>query len=181
MAIKTEGIHYDSYTTVQRDALALPGTGLTIYNSDNSQLEVNTGAPAMPIWSPVVPIPPGGSGLQSGWISFNDVVQSTSDTYERVSAFPFPGTTVIPSLSKINALLRRNGAATSASLRIYDATNAQVIAEVTGVTTLDETVISDLGPINNLPVGEATFEIQMLRVGMGGGPRAFCAGIEIRG
>jgi hypothetical protein len=126
-------------------------------------------------------LPSGGSGLASGWIAFNDVVQSSSLTYERVSAFPFGGTAVIPSLSKINALIRRNGAATSVSIRIYDVTNAQVIAEATGITTLDETAITDLGTISNLPAGEATFEIQLLRVGGTGGARAFCAGLEIRG
>jgi hypothetical protein len=122
----------------------------------------------------------GSGGLKSGWIAFNDVVQSSSLTYERVAAFPFPGTAIIPSLSKINALVRRNGAATSVSIRIYDATNALVIAEATGITTLDETAITDLGTISNLPAGEATFEIQLLRVGGPGGARAFCAGLEIR-
>jgi hypothetical protein len=123
----------------------------------------------------------GAGGLKSAWIGFNGAVQTTSGTYTRQSAFVWPGTLVIPFLSKINVLLRRNGAATSASLRIYDVTNALVIAEVTGVTNLDETIFTNLGPINNLPIGEATFEIQMLRVGAGVGARAFCAGIELRG
>lgn len=122
----------------------------------------------------------GGSGIRSSFISFNDVVQSSSLTYERVAAFPFPGIAIIPSLSKINALVRRNGAAESVSIRIYDATNAKVIAEATGITTLDETAITDLGTISNLPAGEATFEIQLLKVGGPGGARAFCAGLEIR-
>jgi hypothetical protein len=126
----------------------------------------------------------GGSGLKSGWIAFNDVVQSTviAPAYERVSAFPFPGTAVIPTITKINALVRRNGAANSVAIRIYDVTNAQVIAEVTGITTLDETAITDLGTISNLPAGEATFEIQLNTDGAGTpGQRVFCAGIEIRG
>lgn len=121
-----------------------------------------------------------GGGIRSSFISFNDAVQSSSLTYERVAAFPFPGTAIIPSLSKINALVRRNGAATSVSIRIYDASNAQVIAERSGIVTLDNTFITDLGTISNLPAGEATFEIQLLRVGGPGGARAFCSGLEIR-
>jgi hypothetical protein len=126
----------------------------------------------------------GSGGLKSGWIAFNDVVQTTviAPVYERVSAFSFPGTSVIPTITKINALVRRNGAANSVAIRIYDVTNVQVIAEATGITTLDETVITDLGTISNLPIGEATFEIQLNTDGAGNpGQRAFCAGIEIRG
>ena len=122
----------------------------------------------------------GGDGIGASFISFGRQVQSNATTYERVAAFPFSGTAVIPTISKINALLRRNGAATSVSMRIYDITNAQVIAEVTGVTTLDETAITDLGVISNLPAGEATFEIQLLKVGGTGGARAFLSGLEIR-
>jgi hypothetical protein len=176
---KTDGIHYDSYTTIDRDAIVLPGTGLTIYNSDTTQLEVNKGTPALPSWIPVAPPGVGGGGISSSFLAFKDNVQSGSLTYERVAAFPYPGSGVT-SISKIFALLRKNGAATSVSMRIYDVTNAQVIAEVTGVVTQDDTDITSLGAISNLPVGQATFEIQLLRVGGGGGAKAFLSGLEIR-
>jgi hypothetical protein len=136
------------------------------------------------VWKKITGFSPGGGAgdyLASGWLAFNDVIQTGSATYERRSAVIFPGTSVIPSISKINALVRRNGNATSASIRIYDSTNANVIAELTGVTTLDENQISDLGTISNLPSGEAVFEIQLLVVINNPGSRAFCAGIEIRG
>jgi hypothetical protein len=181
MFLHSAGISFDNYTTVNRDAITLPDTGLVIYNLNNTRLEVNVGTPAVPNWQPVSGTGGGGGGTASSMIAvFNDVVQSSSLTYERVAAFPFPGTSEM-SISKINALIRRNGAATSVSMRIYDVTNAQVIAEVTGVTTLDETLITDLGTISNLPAGEATFEVQLLRVGGTGGARAFCSGIEFRG
>jgi hypothetical protein len=179
MFLTTDGIAYDSYTTALRDAIVSPNTGATIYNSDNGRLELNVGTPGAPNWQPVAPPGGGGgSGISSSFLAFKDNVQSGSITYERVAAFPFPGTAVT-SVSKINSLLRRNGAATSVSMRIYDITNAQVIAEITGVTTLDETVISDLGTISNLPAGEATFEIQLLSTG-GGGAKAFLSGLEFR-
>lgn len=118
--------------------------------------------------------------ISSAFLSFNGDLQSSSLTYEMVAAFPFPGTSVISSISKINAILRKNGSATSVSMRIYDATNAQTIAEVLNVTNQDNTIITSLGVISNLPENEATFEIHLLRTGGPGGARAFCSGIEIR-
>jgi len=105
---------------------------------------------------------------------------SNSTTYATLGSFIFPGSAITGALTEINALVRRNAAATSVSLRIYDVTNAQVIAELTGITNLDDDVISDLGVISNLPVGEAKFDIQGLRVSVGGGARVFFNGLEIR-
>jgi hypothetical protein len=122
----------------------------------------------------------GGGGMASSFAVFRGDAQTPSEVYARVAAFPFPGTSVIPTVSKITALVRRNGAATSASIRIYDATNANVIAEATGITTLDDTLITDLGAVSNLPAGAAAFEIQLLKVGGPGGARAFCSGVEFR-
>jgi hypothetical protein len=122
----------------------------------------------------------------SEWISFGGNVQTTSSSYEKVASFIFPGTSVVPDVSKINALVRRNGSADSMSIRIYDVTNMNSVAELTGVTNTDEAVISDLGAISNLPAGEATFEVQLLVVGsppppIGNPFRAFCSALEFRG
>ena len=38
-------------TTVQRNAIASPATGLMIYNTTANQMQVNTGTPAAPIWT----------------------------------------------------------------------------------------------------------------------------------
>lgn len=46
-----KGILPPRLTTVQRDAISLPATGLMIYNTTTNQLQVNTGTPAAPIWA----------------------------------------------------------------------------------------------------------------------------------
>jgi hypothetical protein len=46
-----KGILPPRLTTAQRDAMTLPATGLMIYNTTANQLQVNTGTPAVPIWS----------------------------------------------------------------------------------------------------------------------------------
>lgn len=38
-------------TAAQRNAIATPATGLTLYNTTDSSLQVNTGTPAAPIWT----------------------------------------------------------------------------------------------------------------------------------
>ena len=124
-------------------------------------------------------VPIGGSGAPTIILPFIES-DSNSTTYATLGSFIFPGSAITGVLTEINALVRRNGAATSVSLRIYDVTNAQVIAELTGITNLDADVISDLVVISNLPVGEAKFEVQGLRVGGPVGARVFFNGLEIR-
>ena len=158
-------------TSAEIAAISSPSAGSVVFNTTTNTLQVYSGS----AW-----VNGGlqfGDGLQS-W-AFEMSAQTTSTAYARVGAFPFPGTAVIPTISKINGILRKNGAATSMSARIYDITNAQVIAEVTGIINLDATVITSFGSVSNLPIGEAVFEIQLLRVGTGNG-RAFISGIEIR-
>jgi len=46
-------------------------------------------------------------------------------------------------------------------IRIYDVTNAQVICELTGITS-DFPVILDLGALSNVPTGMAIWEVQQL-------------------
>jgi len=178
MSLKIDGVSYDPITTAERNALVSPAKGLTIYNSDTSQLESNHGTPGVPSWGPSVPSG-GGSGAPTLILPFIEV-NSNSTTYATLGVFIFPGTGVTGVPTKINALVRRNGAATSVNLRIYDVTNAQVIAELTGITNLNADIISGLGALANLPVGEAKFEVQGLRVGGPGGARVFFNGLEIR-
>lgn len=46
-----KGILPPRLTTVERDAIVLPATGLMIYNTTTNQLQINTGTPAAPIWT----------------------------------------------------------------------------------------------------------------------------------
>jgi hypothetical protein len=53
--LKIDGVIYDNYTTLERNGLINPDTGLTIFNSDIGRLEMNLGTPGVPNWQPVVP------------------------------------------------------------------------------------------------------------------------------
>ena len=46
----TKGFLPPRMTALQRDAIVTPAKGLTIFNTDNSLLEVNTGTTLIPVW-----------------------------------------------------------------------------------------------------------------------------------
>ena len=48
---KDKGVLFPRLTNIQRDAITNPAQGLTIYNLDESCLQVNTGFPNNPFWS----------------------------------------------------------------------------------------------------------------------------------
>jgi hypothetical protein len=50
-------------------------------------------------------------------------------------------------------------------VRIYDGTNAALIAEETNITNEDPFIVTDLGDIGNLPDNRAVFEIQVRKSG----------------
>ena len=87
-------------------------------------------------------------------------LKAKNDAYTAIGAFIFRGTDILGTPSNIKILARLKEVATiDMDVRIYDATNANVICEVTGITDLI-TTLYDLGVISNLPTGEANFEIQ---------------------
>src|SRR5215216_3555893 len=47
----TKGFLMPRMTTTERDAIASPATGLTIFNTSIVAYQVNTGTPASPVWS----------------------------------------------------------------------------------------------------------------------------------
>ncbi|MBO9611833.1 MAG: tail fiber domain-containing protein [Dyadobacter sp.] len=46
-----KGLLLPRLSTTERNAISLPATGLTIYNTTDNQLQVNTGTPAAPVWT----------------------------------------------------------------------------------------------------------------------------------
>ena len=96
----------------------------------------------------------------------------TAPAYLPIAQFVWKGTVSYdgPALS-VDAIVSRNtvGAPpiTTYDLRIFDVTNGNAIAEVTGVTALGPVLIN-AAPAN-LPTAEATFEIQMKHDGISGG------------
>jgi hypothetical protein len=49
-AANNKGLLLPRMTTVQRNAISAPATGLMIYNTTANQVQVNTGTPAAPVW-----------------------------------------------------------------------------------------------------------------------------------
>jgi len=88
----------------------------------------------------------------------NSYISTVATGYAVLSKFIYTGSSDIGAITKIYATVSQaNGATTS--IRIYDVTNALVIAELTGFNDTT-TTIKDLGAISNLPSGQAIFEIQ---------------------
>jgi len=106
-----------------------------------------------------------------------DGAETKSATYETVAAFIFEGSAALAAITSIKAIASADGS-TSADIRIFDATNSLVIADLTGFTNATPEII-DLGSISNVPTGEALFELQLLRDG-GGGDRGLCSSLQVK-
>lgn len=89
----------------------------------------------------------------------NNYLFAKSATYAVLSRFVFKGTTILGSPTNIKAIIHVKTAAKPGDVRIYDLTNANVICEVTGVSSLVPITVN-LGTLSNLPSGEAMFEVQ---------------------
>lgn len=85
---------------------------------------------------------------------------TNNTTYTRIGQpFAYPGTDKMRLIIEIVAIVYDATAATTYDLRLYDATNGLVIAEVTGQHNTSEAMVN-LGTIANLPAGGAIFEVQ---------------------
>jgi len=84
--------------------------------------------------------------------------------YETMTAFKYDGTNAMGAINYIEIIGRKDSSITSYSVRITSHTSGLVIAEKTGITTSECSVI-DLGPISNIPAKPEIFELQMKRTG----------------
>lgn len=89
---------------------------------------------------------------------------TSNASYATLGEFIYSGTSTEGAITAMNVVASFQTLATSYSLRVYDVTNAQVIAEVTGLTTIPATM-QNLGTVSNLPSGPAIFQLQAKRVG----------------
>jgi hypothetical protein len=94
--------------------------------------------------------------------SFPQVDTSTEGTWVSANSFIFPGTDVIGNHISVAKMIAGVIDATSGDYRLFDTTNVQEIALVTGDTSVFPSVVS-LGALSNLPAGEAIFELQLRR------------------
>jgi len=90
---------------------------------------------------------------------FTGVIENRTILYSVVSGISFPGSKYTGWPKKIAAIVSVDSAANPGRIRIYDLTNAKVIAELTGIVDLVPT-IRELQPIQNVPNEPAIWEIQ---------------------
>lgn len=92
----------------------------------------------------------------------NDSVRTSS--YKAIGSFKYGGSNSVGTIDYIETISNIDLGVTSYSVRIYDKTNNQILAEKTGMTNVVEEV-QDLGEISNVPVETSVLEIQLKRTG----------------
>lgn len=109
------------------------------------------------------PMQPGSHDLLMTWATddFPFINRSIVLTYESWASFIFRGSSVWSTPVSIK-LLKYVDDATAHSIRIYDVTNGNVIAEQTGLS-YSGWIILDMGTLSNVPSGEAIWEFQAKR------------------
>jgi uncharacterized protein (TIGR02145 family) len=133
----TSGVLLPRMTTTQRDAIANPATGLIIYNTTLSCLQINTGLPATPAWNCLGPsgssTQPVVGSLVCGSAVFTPASFTGDLTYAGLLSVPYTG---------------GNGAA-------YGGGSAVLSTGVTGLTAvlLSGTLNNGAGSINYLVAG----------------------------
>lgn len=114
--------------------------------------------------------PAGGGGTGDIHVSFNGAVEpffhTTQSGYTFAGAFTFRGTSIVGTPTAVKFVVGTKGNATL-DVRLYDVTNANVIAEVTGASGPGPLVVTD-SSLLNLPSGEAVFEVHIKRASGGG-------------
>lgn len=88
-----------------------------------------------------------------------DYKKTASSTYEIAARHTYSGSNAIGAPTKIyaNAWIQSDG---GGNVRIYDLTNALVIAESANITSVSGSNIVDLGSIANVPSGQAVWLIE---------------------
>jgi hypothetical protein len=86
-------------------------------------------------------------------------IVTTESDWTPLTTFVFPGSDVIGTPSKINAVIHTE-TGKNTDIRIYDYTNANQIAILNNSTNTTKE-IKDLGTISNVPTAKAIWEVQM--------------------
>ena len=98
-------------------------------------------------------------------------LQENLTTYQTAAKVRYVGSAIlgVPTTIEVNAWL---DGGTSFSVEIFDVTNGNQIAEVTGATGALENNSQSLGSLTNVPAGGALFEVRILLTGGGMGDQA---------
>ena len=81
-------------------------------------------------------------------------------SYVSAGVIAYPGSDVEGAPQKISAVCGKKGGTTTFSVRLYDKTNALVIAKQTNQSN-NYPELLDLGAITNVPEGPAIWEVQV--------------------
>lgn len=92
--------------------------------------------------------------------------------------FIYRGSDTVAIPGSIEAVVFKDIGAATMDIRIFDFTNAIVIAEMTGITDTIPT-IQDLGTLSNIPAAQAIWEVQARRVGNPSNTDCFVNSISI--
>lgn len=153
----SKGVLLPRLTLVQRNQVSSPATGLLVYQTDNQPgfyfYNGNN-------WSPVAAANSGTKILCdfSFWPP-SQIGELPANVYDTHGLFVYRGTTIDGPMNSVTAIISANR---QYQFRIYDITNNKVIAETLLPSNNNSTAtIVTINTINNLPVGEAIFAIQM--------------------
>jgi hypothetical protein len=108
----------------------------------------------------------------------NPYIETESGTYITVGSFVFEGTEC-SSPTAAKWIIETTGDA-QADVRLYDVTNSQVIAELTGQTASGPTIKAS-SSLSNLPASDSVFQVQILKSAGAGGNKARIYGFGLSG
>jgi len=137
-------------------SITLPGQSDTIIQSYNG------------VWYTVLGISKAsGSGLPLTWAYTQpngNGYENSSNAWSRVGTFQYGGTSTDPAIQNGYVIMYTSNTSTWYRARIYDVTNAQVLATSTQINTgtITVPVIINLGTFTNLPSAQALLELQFL-------------------
>lgn len=130
------------------------------------------------VWQTLSPTGSSKSAVVSFASGSSKHVSTTSPTYESLAHLIFAGTDIVGSVISMNANAWRTGGAGGAAMdvRVVNLSNADVICELTGITSTDEFNVQDMGTLSNIPATPTVFEVQGKR---SIGATGFIASLEI--
>jgi hypothetical protein len=101
------------------------------------------------------------SGYPDFTLSGNSTTSTTNSEYTHVQSFVYPGKAKTGYPGEIHLIATIEEGATSGAVRIYDATNNKIIAEMTNITATTPTIFSMPFDKTTLPVNKADFHIHV--------------------
>ena len=148
------GLLIPRMTAAQKEAISNSPAGLLVFQTDQtSGFKYFNGS----TWISL------GQNSHSEYLTFNngsgeDYIKIDQNGYTQLGSFIFRGTTIVGTPTAIKAVSYCEHATDPYSIMVYDTTNSNIIVELNDIAG-DTTEIHDLGPLNNLPTGEAIFQV----------------------